>query len=417
MNQNESGYSLIEVLVSLAIIGGAIATLTNGIFAMSAAKKKMAIANAAVALQSKLIDEFSNETRYFGVVVAGVYDPNRVRDPMSLTNPITYSIEASNGGSSNVQRGVPAFFNENLQSCGAFSPSCQIQLQFNFQLMGSVHRAAYRISINPDLGIPFGNLGTMTTPATNFAATDYRIPLPDILKKLSSEQKCDGPDDVGIREINRDTGEVKCLKKPDGGPACGPGTILKGYVADVNDRLVPNCAGAASARIWTCPDHYRLQSIPDPRVFDSQFSGPPPVCVWMAQASETVGTGVGPTTYINGLACPRPGGPDRPNAYIMNANCTTAYGAPSNGTCYTIPGCTTVGVVTLSPPPPTFIVPGPGTGPGTDSIFCQANAGVSDMSGCAGGGIPGVYPGTVSFPGGRVCSLTLPEQVSATGSP
>jgi hypothetical protein len=414
VNQNEKGYSLVEVLVSTAILGGAIFGLSSGIMAMNSAKKKMAVAYAIVALRSQLTDELGNEMRYLGVGA----DVNRVRDPLG-TPPISFGILASTGGSTAVVRNTNYFFNERLESCGGFSPNCQIRLQFDIQSSGGIYKAAYRIAINPDIGIPIGNLGTASLSPNSspyFAPADFRLSLPDILKKISSLQKCDGPDDIGMREFNRDTGEVKCLKKPAVGAACPAGTILKGYIASATDELIPDCAGAAIPRAWNCPPHYRLHSIPDPRVFDSEHPPTPaPTCIWVAQPSEVVGAGI-VSPFISGLACPRPGGPDMPNAYAMTNTCTLVQGTPSSGICYPVPGCYGISTTPPPPPPPTLTGPAAGTGPGTDSISCFSTSGVSDMSGCADGS-PGVWPANVSFPGGRTCNLTLPEYVPATGSP
>jgi prepilin-type N-terminal cleavage/methylation domain-containing protein len=427
-SQSERGFSLVEVLVAAAIISTAVVILSSGVNAMGKAKRKAAVINAAIALQAQLIDELSTEARFLNGAVP--------KDPLDMVDPVEIEITPTTGPNYRAVRDTDHFFNSNLQSCpGGFADiSCTLRLRFNFRPNGTIWYAAYRITSNPNIDVPLGNLGTMHDNA--FDITDYRSPLPDLLIKNSTSVSCMGPGEIGVSGINRNTGDVICLRGPGAAAPCDPDKFLKRFIAQdfgTHFQLVPDCVGAADARMWECPQNYRLAAIPDPRVFDSTYTGTPPLCRWEAQLSEPVGAGMSLTTTatqfldtppwpsrtISGIVCPRP--PGGPNSYIANVDCTWASGAEVLGRCRTISSCS-ASDSPISVVPPGAIV-GTTSGSGTDSINCSIVSKVTPPPGLPclpiAESLSAIQNATISYAGSRTCTInpSITQELNATGSP
>lgn len=118
------------------------------------------------------------------------------------------------------------YFRSDGTACADFSsPTCtySARLKPKFDANAKRYQFAYEINVNPLVTetAPLGDLNKYTTYAPNEAYQPVEL------------QQCDtavppvnGTGDIGIRGINRSTGQAYCIKKPTS--ACQPGTFPMG---------------------------------------------------------------------------------------------------------------------------------------------------------------------------------------------
>jgi prepilin-type N-terminal cleavage/methylation domain-containing protein len=399
MSRSNRGFSLIETLVAVAIVGTAVAGLSGAIVSMKQANDKSKTIYSALSLQSQIIAQIADEENFraSGVAVA----PNAIAGlPIAGVN---------------VPRNTITYFTNDLTACTAFGGSCTLSVLYDFSpdATSGVWRAAYRIRSSPTLDLAIANLGAPGN--ATFAVADYTVPLPDLVWKSQNALGCTGASDLALMGFDRNTGVPICLKKPVGQATCPAGKFSKTFTVDYaapgGPQLVLDCQlagqGVTSVR-WQCPPNYNLQTISNPKLFDPSYSGPAPTCVWRADATQTIGTTSSAENLV-GTVCPRP--PGMPDTYTQTGTaCTTANGASTAGSCMTIPACPSSIVPFPATVPPTFSTSSSG-----DSITCNSYPGLTPPAGTcfSPGSADAIWYGVVSF-GPRTCTLTIPQTVSAT---
>lgn len=399
------GFSLVETMVAVAIVGTAVAGLSGALLSMKQANDKSKTIYSALTLQSQITGAISDEDN-FRSSGAALALPS-VRFKVGKPAPAHVSLAP----------GVTQFFTNDFDTCTAFGGSCTLSVVYDFQDDGTgLIRAAYRVRSSPTLDLSIANLGAPGTGA--FAAGDYRLPLPDLVWKAQNTFGCTGATDLALMGFNRNTGVAICLKKPVGQPNCPTGgatarlakTFKVDHTAPGGPQMVVDCqmGGGQPAKAWTCPTaEYVLQSIPDPRVFDASYTaGGSPTCVWRAASSEVIPT-TSTAENLVGTVCPRP---PSGSAYAQTTTtCSFSNGPQSAGGCMTIPACPTSIVPFGATVLPTFnpaVV-------GGDSISCTTNPGLTAPGGgCFPGSYSAIWYGRTTF-GPRTCNLTKPLTESA----
>lgn len=216
--------------------------------------------------------------------------------------------------------------------------------------------------------------------------------------------------------VNRDTGMVTCLKKPNPAVACPPDKIPTGFVS-VAGQMTLNCApsigGGSTARTFTCPQDYAVYTIPNVETFDSRYPvTSPPLCVFIGANSENVPPPASNNTAsIVGRICPHPSS----GVSYSHGNPCARVDTKVQGQCCTIAGCTG-SMVTFDPPnAPTHSF----SYPAQDEVNCTVTNptnpqwAASCASPCAGA-TPASWTAVVNVGAAVTCNLIVPETKPAT---
>ena len=424
--RNEAGFTFVEALAAAGIFSIGLLGLSLSLVQMGKARGKVAVVNAAISLEGYITEGLANPDNYPDTAADRAKLQAMDKSAMSVT--IEY-IDV-NGTPRKKPTGAPVFtpgtqlfFTRDLAPCGASftagsfaNEACAIMAVIDFVATAGppvTWHAAYHITINPTAQISVGNFGAQNLP---FVAGDYRFPTPDLSNKTRDQQGCNPATDVAVMGVNRDTGAVTCLKKPDPAVTCPADTIPTGFVAS-GGQMVLNCAttpsGGAVTRAFACTQDYAIYSIPDVEAFDSRVPvTTPPQCVFIGANSENVPPPASNnTTSVVGKLCPRPSS----GVSYSHGNPCTRVDTKVNGQCCTIAGCTGSMTVFSPPNPPTQSF----TYPTQDQVNCTVNNPVNPQwdASCAfpcPGSSPASWTAVVSVGANVTCNRIVPETKPAT---
>ena len=443
--QNEAGVTFVEALAAAGIFSIGVLGLSMSLVQMGKARSKTAIVNSAVSLDGYITEGIANPDSY----------PTPVTNPSLRTNlragtntglSMTINFSDANGVSRSATftpsiggtPAVPLFFNKDLGPCASSGnyqdgnltdESCAIMAVLDFQgidpnpALGPppagppyIWRAAYHIEINPLTNVNVGTFGSQGIPDPVASPNDYKFPMPDLVGKTTDQRSCDPATSAAVMGVNKFSGEVTCLLKPDPADQCPPDRFPTGFTV-IGNQMVLNCSptagGGVVARTFTCPADYALNTLPNTGAFDPRTpTGTIPQCVWTAQATEPARTPPNALS-ISAQLCARP-----PSgvAYTHGNPCALVQ-TQTNGTCCTIPGCTTIGVLNYAPtvPPTTSF-----NYPQTDTVNCSVTNNAQPrnaacVSPCPIETLP-TWTAVVTV-GTPTCTLTKPVNQNATATP
>lgn len=459
--QNEKGVTFIEAMVAAGIFSIAITGLSLSLVQLGNSRQKVNIVNSSIALQSYLIDAISNPDSYPN-------DATRASIVAGSSTAISISISYVDfkGIPRNVVFSSPnweQYFTMDLAPCAAASfndENCAIwaKLGFNADSFAGadinnsgaattryVWKAAYHIEINPSTNVNVGNFGSSTA---SFTPADYKYSLPDLSNRSTDSMTgCNPAIHVAIRGVDRDTGQVYCILKPNPADTCN-GKLPTKFVL-VGNRLTLDCADGNTAadvvpRTFSCPTDYSLQVIPNtPPTPSSFFVWQPaqaytmPTCVFRAadtqggMAVPPLSASSGPSTLVSAAGpatndptitvsqgiCPRPPAPTGV-AYAHNASCSVSSVTYTNGQCCTIAGCTGAGVISFGYSGIDPVISNNATQ--TDRISCSTTTQHYWSPACqwpCAIAQPAYAEAKISVSGPATCSLTLPTNTNATANP
>lgn len=330
---SEKGVSMIETLVAAGIFAIAMMGLSLSIVELGKSRVKVNSANAAVAIQSYLsaslgiADSYPEATRT--QLIAG--DSTNLAFTLNYTN---FKGEANQTATFNSGNQYTVYFDKDLNTCAGFGDgNCVVIARIGFaadQFVGAnaatgapedrfVWKAAYHVSTDPNANINIGHFGANLDPATSaaFAASDYKLNLPDVTNKYgmsTNQTTCNiANGEVAVRGVDRDTGQVYCLRKP-GIETCPNGRLPRKLVLDLaTNQLRLDCfdgIGAASEKInprsFTCDSDYSLQFVQKSQDF-FHWQGyndtiTAPTCVLRSASTETINyAATMPTSNLSGI--------------------------------------------------------------------------------------------------------------------
>lgn len=444
--QNENGVTFIETMVAAGIFSMAITGLSVALVQLGQSRSKVEMVNAAISMNSYITEDIADPSSYpDGATRTAMMAGSKA----SLTLQVSYP-DAKTGAIQNpvFVPNVPLYFSRELIPCAGPSANCPIKAVIDFMsytVPTTTHfywKAAYQVSIDPASGVNIGNFGTQTLPFVN--PTDFKITLPDLTNRTDDALGCSSATDVAIRGVDRDTGDVTCLKKADPLVECAPGKFPTRFNVIAN-RLVLDCADGdpsddVDGRTFTCPDNYALQTVTDSHVYDDRTAltiSNTPACVFRGAQTQTaipvsgdsgsVGVSLNTTsgaytftgvTIKTGI-CPRPavGGA----AYAHNRSCNVVLVNNVAGQCCSIAGC--------SAPATLIPVAAPGTTPpattlGTsvDQISCSLpTANVAAWPGACQWPCPAALPAytevRLSLGGDATCTFVGTLNQNPTANP
>jgi hypothetical protein len=253
------------------------------------------------------------------------------------------------------QEKSPLYFTTEGKTCTAAqfgTVNCQVgvELDINCQNSGGVRScwAAYRVAAyrggpgpgsNPKIFLA-NTLGAAGGIGDSFAAADYAVPIPyDLILGKQDTSACDPVTDLAVRGVNRDTGSLTCLKKPQN--RCAVGTFAKSVTVDSSHNVEFGCSNPASK--LGCDDNYSLYTFqPNSLEAGSSVVG---TCVFVGKNTVNWPAAVtpAPAQSISKRVCP--------TFYNANFNSPcqvvnrtpTSYACPTCLTYYSCPPCDAYG--------------------------------------------------------------------------
>ncbi len=474
--KNEQGVTFVETLVAAGIFAIAVTGLSVSLVELGKSRQKVNAANAAVALQSYLASSLTDVDSY----PTDVATRNTIASGTSGALVFTLNYTDFNGTATAVTLSggiapVPysAYFTRDLVPCAPdFSNAdCVVLARIDFTteaVSGALNvqtgaavtryewRAAYHVSTNPTADVGIGYFGAnLNPPATAaFALADYKISLSDLANKFSggadsNVAQCDMATEVAVRGMDRDSGQIWCIQRPNPAETCPGGRLPRKMILDTaTNRLRLDCMNGTGAeyvepRTFTCPNDYTLQSGLTGRMFfrwNVADTVVPPECVLRSATTEdfnynlfsgysgepNLNTNDGAVTaanaaQINYQFCPRPPSGAR---YQHNLNAAPIGYSVVNitaldGICCAVAGCGVPSIVVpgSSAPDPTI---SSYTEPFTDSANIQLTTTWAPWPGtcrwpCAGA-IPGRKSARIQVNKNLTCTATTITQ-PATPSP
>ncbi|MNJ96849.1 hypothetical protein D3C87_145830 [compost metagenome] len=218
--------------------------------------------------------------------------------------------------------GAPLFVNEEGVECGnETDPVCQIRVETDIACTpkgasGYECKAAYRISSIKKNSV---SLGTMH--AGPFVPADYKVPLSYELSMRKDDTECKPAVDMFSAGMNKETGEMYCVKKPT--TKCGENQIAKGFRYNSGTGAVePICE---ETQTITCPPNYAVRGL-YPRSLQLGASKADAVCVFVTQSNVPWSVNPPEAQAVSGKFCP-------PNYRTVDVQCQIVSMSPTPGTC------------------------------------------------------------------------------------
>lgn len=228
--------------------------------------------------------------------------------------------------------GAPFFLAQDGRECAnSNDPLCQLKIEVQVQCTPvsgvSSCKAAYRISSLKESTVSLG-----AKHGGPFTTADYVIPISYEVASRAEADGCDPASDLFAAGMNKETGKVWCVRRPQ--TSCSSGQIAKGFQYNAaRGSLEPICEATQTIR---CPENYVLNSF---RI-SSLESGKAKVgeCVFVTKKEVPWKNPPSPAPSVSGTFCPK--------FYRTKATCSVRTTSTWNGSCPYSCNCTPSGCQT-----------------------------------------------------------------------
>lgn len=225
--------------------------------------------------------------------------------------------------------GAPLFIDQEGKECKSTAdPICRLKIEVGVKCLsrgaGADCRAAYRINSLVDSVVPLG-----VAHQGDFTDADYTLPISYELSMRSESDSCSSVDEMFAAGMNRETGKMWCLKRPQ--TSCAQGQVAKGLRFNAaTASLEPVCR---DSQVLRCPTNYVLNSF---RI-SSLESGQPKEgeCVFVTKKEVPWRKAPEPAASVSGTFCPK--------YYKTKASCSVTVTSQWPGACPYSCNCTEEG--------------------------------------------------------------------------
>ena len=347
---NNRGFTIPELLIASAMTLIAV----SGIVTFSSVWKrnydKSYATYMAVALESALLSAMVDPETYTPAIQTKLAKNANLNQPVGQKPALGVGkngpeipfeltgLDTPNGEPLKITTNTPVFISPEFNDCkdNFDNPRCRIRLEVRAKKLPSgLYAYAYDLQLNPKLHTP--SQSTLKRSPPGGAVVDpwslpesYTVPIPNSLFKQTSAGACD-QNSIGVMGVNRDTGQVTCIKKSDPNLACSKGSLPIGIFVNANNEIQFKCSPPEYKP--KCDDNYSLYAVSP--VAAAKYASPLFSGCMVTTTEKTVGPADPaqlkfgePGKYnISGRVCP-------PN-YKSKSTCELVPDKVVNATCQT----------------------------------------------------------------------------------